>query len=304
MPKIIDITQLYQDYGIPIAQPGNKHYLSGWVNTHCPFCYGDNFHLGYNEKSGHMNCWKCGFHPVEKALSLVLNVPYSKIRSLLKAYNRKFGASDAKFDTIDDQPIRTYRPPNLTCLKTPHIKFLEKRRFDPQKLAEKYSLEAFGPIAEKGYAHRIYIPIFFNRRLVSWYARSISLTREDKYRPCPKEKESIPHKHMLYGLDNVPGSTCVVVEGVTDVWRLGEGAVATFGVDTMAGQRALLIKRFRRIFVLFDNDESGAGQMAGEKLCQMLSGSGRIVKQVFLEKGDPGDLSQSDAGKMMQELLR
>ena len=301
----IDIPRLYRDYGIPTAPAGNKHFLSGWTNTHCPFCSGEsNFHLGYHEQNGYFNCWRCGFKPPVFALSGVLRQPEPKIRVLLKPYFRKEGALDAVYGTIRPRPIVTYTPPGLTPLKTPQINFLRKREFDPKQLEENYQIKAFGPITLSGFSHRIFIPIFSNGKIVSWLARSISDKTEAKYRPCPKEKESIFHKHVLYDLDRVEGNSVVVVEGTSDVWRLGKGAVATFGTMTSSAQRAILLQRFKRIFILFDTDENEAGQIAGEKLAYFLS-AGRVeVKQIFLDGfGDPGSMEEKEAKNLMRELL-
>ena len=299
----IDITRLYQDYGVSTAPPGSKHYLSGWVNTHCPFCKGASHHLGYHEQTGHFNCWKCGFKPVFFALSGVLKQHSSKIRALVRLYYRKEDTLEHDPETIPIRSISTCKPPDLSPLKRPQIDFLKRRKFDPSYLEEKYLLKAFGPVSFGGFAHRIFIPIFFNGDPVSWYARTIVENKPDKYRPCPKEKERIHHKEILYNWDNAKGSSCVLVEGVTDVWRLGDGSLAAFGIVTTPKQRALIHKRFRRVFILFDADENEAGQIAGEKLAYLLSGGSLEVKQVFLEKGDPGDMKQEDADALMKELL-
>ena len=104
----IDITRLYQDYGVSTAPPGSKHYLSGWVNTHCPFCKGASHHLGYHEQTGHFNCWKCGFKPVFFALSGVLKQHSSKIRALVRLYYRKEDTLEHDPETIDnDLLLRT-----------------------------------------------------------------------------------------------------------------------------------------------------------------------------------------------------
>lgn len=303
--KKIDINRLFRDYGIPTAPAGNKHFLSGWTNTHCPFCSGEkDFHLGYHEQNGYFNCWRCGHKPTIFALSGVLKLSESKIRVLLTPYFRREGPLEAVYGTIGPRLIVTYTPPGLTPLKTPQINFLEKRNFDPKQLEENYQIKAFGPITLSGFAHRIFIPIFSNGKMVSWLARSISGKTEAKYRPCPKEKESVFHKHVLYALDQMEGNSIVVVEGTSDVWRLGKGAVATFGTITSSFQRALLLQRFKRIFILFDMDENEAGQIAGEKLAHSLSAGGVEVKQIFLDAfGDPGSMRNGDAKSLMKELL-
>lgn len=300
----IDIRTLYRDYGIQTAPAGNKHFLSGWINTHCPFCTGEkNYHLGYHERDGYFNCWRCGFKSPIFALSGVLNLPEPKIRVLLTPYYRREGALEAVYGTISPRSIHTYTPPNLTPLKTPQICFLTKRGFDPEELETVYQLKAMGPITLTGFAHRLFIPIFWQGKMVSWLARSVSEKTDAKYRPCPKEKETIFHKHILYGLEEVEGDSVVVVEGTSDVWRLGKGSVATFGTMTSSAQRSILLQRFKRIFILFDMDENEAGQIAGEKLAFSLSAGRAEVKQIFLEGfGDPGSMKKEDAKKLMKEL--
>ena len=44
-----------------------------------------------------------------------------------------------------------------------------------------------------------------------------------------------------------------MVEGIFDVWKIGPGAVATFGIEVSSSQVRLLSK-FEEVFVLFDNE--------------------------------------------------
>ena len=107
-----------------------------------------------------------------------------------------------------------------------------------------------------------------------------------RYKACPIEQEVIHHKHVTYGIDLVPRKTCVIVEGITDVWRLGPGAVALFGTEWTPEQLLFLAKRMKTAHVLFDADSTDKGG----KLLSELTALGVGGEQFILEEGDPGEL--------------
>ena len=108
----------------------------------------------------------------------------------------------------------------------------------------------------------------------------------------------------MYGLDEVDTDTLVVVEGITDVWRLGPGAVATFGTGYKPSQ-ILMMSQFERIFLLFDSEQDDPNAIKrSEELANTLSSIGKEVEIIELDEGDPGDLKQEDADHLMKDLLR
>ncbi len=114
------------------------------------------------------------------------------------------------------------------------------------------------------------------------------------------EKEARHHKACLYGLDQVPGETVVIVEGITDVWRLGVGSVATFGIKYTKTQ-VLLLKRFKRRAILFDSADSQAQEQA-EKLAKELSAFSGETISLIIDAKDPGTMSPKDAQDLMRQL--
>ena len=50
------------------------------------------------------------------------------------------------------------------------------------------------------------------------------------------EKSVVNYKDILYNMDRVQGEKVVVVEGITDVWRMGDGFVASFGTTLTSAQ--------------------------------------------------------------------
>ena len=305
--KPFDALRLYRDYGVKIAPAEHKHFQQGWINTICPFCKGNpGYHLGYNLSNGYFRCWRCGWKPPTLALSGLLGKPETQIRSLVLQYPAlktnflRSNLNDLNLTYGLPNPLKF--PPGSTTFLPAHLQYIESREFDPDYLTKVWDVSGIGPVSWPGWNWRILIPIYFNGHLVSYQTRSLSDNREDKYRACPKELEIIQHKHVLYGLDKcVDFSTAVVTEGVTKVWRLGIGSLATFGTQVKPLQR-ILLRRFKRLFIIFDSDKHGAGQLAGEKLAWQLSGFGIEVKQIILDVEDPTDLSQDEANYLMTSL--
>jgi DNA primase len=153
-----------------------------------------------------------------------------------------------------------------------------------------------GPIGS--YSHRILAPIYFNGQVVSYQCRATKRDQKPPYLACAKRDELIEHKCIVYGFDEaVRLNRCIVVEGITDAWRLGHGAVATFGKSFTPSQVLLIAKNFDQIFVLPDSDVKD-----GETITDALRMLGSEVEEYELEKGDPGDLSQDQADALMREL--
>ena len=138
--------------------------------------------------------------------------------------------------------------------------------------------------------------------MVSYQGRDITNKSDMKYKACRQELELKDHKNCLYGLDQVPGGSVVGVEGITDVWRLGFGAVATFGIKYTIAQVALFL-RFQNIIFLFDPEEQAQEQ--ARKLSSELIGGGRHVELIqYLESNvDPGDMSDDDSKYLMKDLI-
>jgi hypothetical protein len=115
----------------------------------------------------------------------------------------------------------------------------------------------------------------------------------------PDESLPVDPRSLLYGINAVPGNAVVVVEGVTDVWRLGYGAVATLGMDWKVEQ-ADQLRAFERRYILFDPGEKAQGR--AEELAEWLSFFPGITEVVDGLRTDPGDFSDTKANRIMQTL--
>jgi hypothetical protein len=159
-----------------------------------------------------------------------------------------------------------------------------------------------GTVNAGDYAGRIMIPIFHQGIMCSYQGRTMAKGIEPRYKACRREKELIDHRELLYDLDNAHGDTVMVVEGVTDTWRLGDGTVATFGTSlSKTSPQIMLLQRFRRVFVIFDAEPKA--QTKARWLRDQLSALGLEAVNVQLKVGDPGDMTPEQANELQRRLL-
>jgi DNA primase len=117
------------------------------------------------------------------------------------------------------------------------------------------------------------------------------------------ELEKMFHKHLLFNYDLCKEDFIVLVEGVFDALRLGDGACATFGTQFMAEQ-LLLVKPFKRVFMLYDNEFEA--QEKAKKASGLISNliSGEVMVVNLGGSKDPDNLSDDDARCLMSEFRR
>jgi len=189
-------------------------------------------------------------------------------------------------------------PRGTVNLQSYHKTYLAQRNHDPDYLAQKYQL--MGTLPAGPYALRIMAPIFYQGQWVSYQGRDITGKTPLKYKACKKELEIIHHKNILYNLDNCKRKEIIVVEGLFDVWRLGDDTCATFGTSVSKKQINVLSK-FKRVFIMFDSEQ--LAQKKAKELADQLSLLGVESINISLSEGDPGDMATDDANKLKSELL-
>jgi hypothetical protein len=184
-----------------------------------------------------------------------------------------------------------------------HQNYLRSRNFDPDYLEKEWNLKGTGPVGN--YRFRVIAPIEFNHKIVSYQGRDVTNRQLEKYKACPKTDEAIHHKHILYGFDKArKKDSVVVVEGITDVWRLGPGAVCTFGIKYKTKQLSLLASYWNQVIVFFDNDELKDAKRQAEQLAFSLSSLDVCVKIAQGKRGsDPAKLTDTEAKEFMKENL-
>lgn len=297
----MDFQSLCDDYGIQYWTSGWKFCTRGWIQVECPFCEGSTGpHLGFNTFKHFFKCWRCGWHSTPKVLVTLIGGSYADLEGIRARYRVKGSL------VLSDLPGRTdtlcQLPKGHTKLKKPHRKFLKGRGFaDPKELAATWGLRATGEFGD--YKFRIIAPVFFEGKLATFQGRDWTNKQELKYKACRKDGEAIEHQSLLYGWSQLPSlRKAIVCEGIIDVWKIGPGAVGTWGIDFSQSQVRLLSNIDER-FILFDSGESQAWKQA-KKLARVLRKyPGRTVLVDLETGGDPGDLSEESARKVRQELL-
>jgi hypothetical protein len=282
------------DYGIEYSPENSR----GFTSCVCPYCGSNKKHLGLHS-SGYAVCFICGYHHIQEVVKILTGENWYTLQI---KYKDSLSPRDIFLLEHADQTERAKRiifPERLVPLTDRARKYLIGRNFDPNMIAEKYGVKS---TTENGpHCHRLYIPVRFENREISWTTRDITNRAEQRYLSCPERDEVLPHKSIVYSFDDVPGDHAILVEGVTDCWRLGNGSVCCFGIKYSQSQ-ANLLATFRKVSIIFD-DEINA-QIQANKLGDILSGLGVDVEIIKLGNGDdPGSMSQVDADSLVKDLL-
>lgn len=297
----MDIIRLYRDFNVEHLTEGHKHTRPGWVNTKCPFCEGhEGYHLGWNLEDEFYTCYRCGYHPLIKTLSELLNINYQAVIDILPDYG--VNRTVLKRRKPDKKPFEF--PSSVTELWKPHLKYLNERGFNAREIEKFWSLKATGPVSKLGlidYRFRIIIPFYWNGQIVSFDSRDVTNKQRNKYQACPKEREIIEHKKILYGNQEYWEHTGIVVEGPTDVWRLGPSSCATSGIKYTPAQVKTIANAFKRVAVVYDDEVQA--QLQANKLVAELKFRGVDAWNVKI-KGDPGSLKQHEADELVKSILK
>jgi DNA primase len=171
-------------------------------------------------------------------------------------------------------------------------RYLEKRNFDPAYLEQKYGIRYTNMVGD--YKFRIIIPIYKDKRIVSFTGRDYTGKQEPRYKNLSIEKSVHNPKHLLYNQDNVKynAQTIGVCEGPFDVMRLGDGFVATLGIKVTEEQIRLLAK-YKNVYVLFDPEKQA--QERAKNLAERVAIFGAKVYIIDTELGhDPGDMTEKE----------
>ncbi len=101
----------------------------------------------------------------------------------------------------------------------------------------------------------------------------------------------------------------VVVEGVTDAWRLGPGAVALFG-KSIATEQSQLILRYclgRPIVVLLDADAEDNARRVCQKIRNSRIAAGDkspvVIGKLPAGRKDPGECTSKEAWKAVEKAM-
>jgi len=176
--------------------------------------------------------------------------------------------------------------------------FFNKRYLNATGVVAKYNLHWSGPIGY--FKYRIIIPVYYKGELCTLVGRDVTGKAEEKYLNYPNHLSTTNIKSLLYNIDNAKKKKLIIVEGPADVWRLGDGAVATFGIKWTTQQVKLIaMGGYEQVFIMYDNEK--LAQVAANGLAEELSVFIKDVNVLHAEwVKDPGELSQERADVLMQ----
>jgi DNA primase len=172
----------------------------------------------------------------------------------------------------------------------PHRKYLLRRGFNPDAIISKYGVGGCYNTGDRRYRMRIIIPIYMEDKLVSFTARTI-VDAQPKYRGPNDEDAAMPGRAILYGLDNVKYGIAALVEGPTDVWRIGDGAIAMMRTRFTEEQLTHIPRSgIHTVYVIYD---AGAEKL-GEELASRVSKLVNKTVYVPLDGQDPATLNPAE----------
>lgn len=290
---MFDIKAYLESRNIPFRTEG-KNISADWIGMPCPFCGDHSNHLGIKETV--FSCFRCGIKGnVTKLIQEIESCNFYQANDIVKSFD-SVSFPDLKTDIrkrLGDNILPTESSKDFPEI---HLDYLKSRGFDPDHLIPTYNLTAC--YTNGNYKFRIIVPIMENGLVVNFTAMAVS-GQSPKYIHCSNKDAVIPMKECLYNIDTVK-DTAIIVEGVTDVWRIGQGCVATMGLEYTTEQIKLLVDRgVKQAFVMFDS-ESFAIRKA-RKLANSLS-IFMESETIELSDGDPGDLTINQVQEIRGEI--
>jgi hypothetical protein len=281
----MQIGHLLERFNVPHILGGtHQHVRPGWIGVDCPWCgTKGKWHLGISDQ-GQVNCWLCGRHRLGDALMQLTGAPCGEVKGWLEGI---------RFVRRSARPRGQVKlPPGIGPMQQAHRRYLERRGFDPDKIERFWGVSGIG-LEGRELAWRLFIPITYEGELVSWTTRAIG-SKEPRYVNASPEQESTSPNALLYGADYAR-SSIAIVEGPTDVWRIGPGAVAVLGLSYTRAQLGAILRYPKRV-ICFDADPPA--RRRARQLRKELSTYPGETRVVRLSSGDVGDASPEDVGEI------
>lgn len=138
------------------------------------------------------------------------------------------------------------------------VVYLAGRGFDVETIGRFYNVQWCSDSDRYICQDRLIIPIYHKQKMVGWQARAAydtnwKTSRLPKYYTAP----GTPKSQILYNFGNaIQYQVGIIVEGVTDVWKVGPQAVCTLGSTMSMQQQSLFRKGFQDYagVLLYDPD--------------------------------------------------
>ena len=149
------------------------------------------------------------------------------------------------------------------------------------------------------FKHRIIIPFYRGRELMTFVGRIPRDDVDPKYKNCAIAKSVLDPKRMVYNAHRA-GKSILLVEGCFDVWRVKDNVGGLNGIKVTTEQIMYLYDLgFKNVFVMFDGGAVKQAYKVAHKLALFFP----HTEVVELDEGvDPDNLGRSDL-KSIQKML-
>lgn len=309
---MVDFEAICKQLDIPYWTSG-KNNAPGCITIHCPCCPPDNpdpsRHGNLNPEDGSYSCWRCkGSHPAV-VIARAGRCSVQAASDLIRKYTT--GVVKPKREAV--QMASSITLPGSHTQQEMHTKYLEGRGFNVEELEFYHGIRYTGMMEKWNgvdWGWRVIIPVFDRRNnLVSFQGRAIFKQQDPRYLFPPKERQIRDCKTLLYGAELCGNNKdLLVVEGVMDAWKLGAGAVCTFG-SSVTDAQVLEMANWRRVFIAFDNEPAAIEH--ARDVAKQLSSLGVEAYIVNTDFGlnpdgtarDIGDLPMDDARAFRRQVL-
>ena len=193
------------------------------------------------------------------------------------------------------------------------LSYLIGRQFSPSELVSRWNLYFVpkgatykdGKDTKEFFEPRLLMPVINRNRLVLWQARSFKDKAKLKYINTPH----VPKGNFIYNMDAAwHFRDVVLVEGVTDVWRVGDNAICPFG-KTLSAKQVKIMKTLwghcGRLLIVLDKDARGGvgengkpKQDYAETMRKKLEKAEAFPRGVYLytlpDNRDPAEYSEAE----------
>jgi len=295
----MDFLDFLEEHAIPTKSHGEHHHATpNRIQLNCPLCDdgSQSYRMGYHLIEKYLSCWVCGYVKTYDAV-----VAFTGNKKLAYDIDKEGRKNSGIFSSAVGLNIHTDKKevtlPELCGLKPVHLKKLEERRIQSNSI-NFWKLSGTGHNARCPWS--IFIPIYFQGKLVSWCARKLK-EYGPRYIMATDDESIIAPSNLIFGEDWIR-HTAFIVEGPLDAMIIGKGAACTFGTG-VSDHQVMRLSRFPRRVVCFDNEHEA--QKRAENLCRRLSAFGGETIRIQLESGkDPGDASEEELGQIRGTYLR
>ncbi len=304
--KNFDLKDYLNEHSVEWRLSGTKNVGEAcFLGVCCPFCrkIDRSFHCGIFNEQFNFSCFRCGasgslydllheltgieyqeFYQIVKHSYLDDPAPTSqKIRDRLFP---KIEQSENKYK--DNLPL----PPRSKNTEQ-FNQFLKYRKFSEKKI--KYYGAYFCNSGE--YKGRIILPIY-NKTGQRVAFQSRNLQRVKQKRGTSYLNPRFPFGDHLYCLNKHKKKWALIVEGIFDRWRIGQGSLATFRNNLTKAQLLLLLQyNIKTIYIGWDSDAISKSIKVAEEISPLFN----CVKLLILpDREDPDTLGRDKIFELME----